>query len=182
MSNTLAPRTAKVTIYQGDDMANLAELRQAVDVAERKHEKAKKAVDDALASGSLRIGDDLPEQYEDDLRAARSAYEAAVDEASERAVEVTLVAMKRKAFRDLMAAHPPRKDNEDDAQYGVNFDTFPPEFLAKSIAGPVGFDPEDLPDGEYEHVFAAGFYLNRLPGADPKAEISWRERPSSDVT
>lgn len=181
MSNTLAPRTTKVTIYQGDDHERLSELRLAVGVAERKHEQAKKAVDDAIASGSLRIGDDLPEQFEADLRAARDAYDAFVDEAAERAVEVSLVAMKRRAFRDLMAEHPPREKNDDDAQYGVNVDTFAPAFLAKSITGPVGFDPEDLPDGDYEQVFAVGFYLNRLPGRDPK-DRSWRESTSSSAT
>lgn len=180
MSNTFIQRTASVVIYQGDDMERLAELARKASSLEAKHEEAKRQVDRAIRDGSLRVGDDLPAEYAEDLAAARAAYDAEVDEAAERATEVRVVALKRRAFRDLMAEHPPREGNGDDSRYEVNVDTFAGPFLVKSITAPAGFDPEDLPDGEYEKLFATAYYLNRLPSQDPK-DHSWRGSRSFDA-
>ena len=97
--STLKPRTATIPIYQGDDAERLAELRMAVAVAERQ----------AMQSNGAprRGGDSDPAEA---IKAAQAAYDAFVDEAAERAVEVVVRSIGRRRFRDLVAAHPPRKE------------------------------------------------------------------------
>lgn len=167
MSTTIKPRTASVVIYQGDDLERLAELRRDVDVAERAEE-----------GRGRRIGDDSGAQE------ARDAFDAFVDEAAERAVEVEVTALKRRQFRSLMAEHPPRKvagedgqeTHPDDAGFDVNVETFAEAFLPLSITAPTFDTPADrddfldgLSDGDYERIFATAYWLNRTPGGDPKA-------------
>ena len=171
MSTTITPRTATCVIYQGDDLERLAELRREVDVAQRQAEQASKA--------PRRGGDEIPS-----AQAAQDAYDAFVDEAAERAVEVHVTALRRKRFRKLMAEHPPRKvDGEkgkephpDDEVYDVNVETFGEVFLPLSITSPAFDTPDDLEDfidelsdGDYDRVFSTAYWLNRAPGGDPKA-------------
>lgn len=180
MSTTIKPRTASVVIYQGDDLERLAELRRDVSVAERSEE-----------GRSRRLGDGS------DAAAARDAFDAFVDEAAERAVEVEVTALKRRQFRSLMAEHPPRKvsgnDGEeihpDDAGYDVNVDTFSEAFLPLSITAPTFDTPADrddfldgLSEGDYERIFTTAYFLNRAPGGDPKATRYSPASLSSDAT
>lgn len=171
MSTTIKPRTACVVIYQGDDLERLAGLRREVDVAERQAEQAAKA--------PRRGGDEIVS-----AQGAQDAYDAFVDEAAERAIEIHVTALRRKRFRKLMAEHPPRKvDGEkgkethpDDEMYEVNVETFGEVFLPLSITAPTFDTPdgledfiEELSDGDYERVFSTAYWLNRAPGGDPKA-------------
>lgn len=164
----LKPRTTTVVIYQGDDLDRLAELRRAVDVA-RRH--------DAESEGARRGGDTL------EAPVAEAAYDAFVDEAAERAVEVRLEAVGRKVFRNLIAEHPPREvevdgksvPHEDDALYEVNVESFPDALLPLSLRAPEFASEvertrflEDLSDGDFERLFNAAFWLNKAPGGDPK--------------
>lgn len=169
----LKPRTTSVVIYQGDDLERLAELRRAVDRAE------------AAGKGApLRGGDEVPGQPE------RDAYDAFVDAAADRAVEVVLRAIGSSRFGDLMLAHPPRlvddgdggkRVHEDDEPFGVNTLTFGKALLAyredkvRTIAAPdVGADDlhefldDECSDGDIERLWTTAYYLNRTPGADPK--------------
>lgn len=138
--STLKPRTATIPIYQGDDAERLAELRMAVAIAERQ---------ETQAQGPRRGGDPAPSE---DVRAAQAAYDAFVDEAAERAVEVVVRAIGRRRFRDLVTAHPPRmvKDSkgeevvhDDDYAYGVNVETFAPALL--TFVDPTSVDDDGKP-------------------------------------
>lgn len=171
----LKPRTAKVVLYQGDDMATLAELKRAAD----------------QAGGGTRMDDGADE---------KAAYEAFVDEAAERAVEVVLEAIGRRRWRDLVLAHPPRMvesepdddgktkmvEHDEDVYFSVNTETFPRALLLyadgdkATIAAPPfanetereGFVDDDLADGDFERAWMAAFHLNTNPPQDPKALLS----------
>ena len=102
----LKPRTATVVIYQGDDLATLADLRTAADIAERKADAdLRVAQARARVDGPRRAGDPTPEDpqiaYDAAVKPSQDAYDAFVDEAAERATVVTLQAIGRKAFRSL---------------------------------------------------------------------------------
>lgn len=198
----LKPRTATVVIYQGDDLSVLAELRTAADIAERKAEAdLRVAQARARADGPRRAGDPSPEDpqiaYDAAVKPPQDAYDAFVDEAAERATIVTLQALGRKAFRNLMRDHPPRTSetvvgdekrqvvHEDDEAWGVNTETFPDALLNyadeddeddRTLLEPT-FDSgkqrqkwlDRLADGDFEKLWATAYQLNRAVGADPKA-------------
>lgn len=194
--STLKPRTATIPIYQGDDAEHLAELRMAVAVAERQAMQSQGA--------PRRGGDDDPAEA---VKAAQAAYDAFVDEAAERAVEVVVRAIGRRRFRDLVAAHPPRttkndegKDvtHEDDEHLGVNVETFAPALLtfaepgedgvrtviapAEAVKSPTAlrdFLDDDVTDGDYEKLFTVAYWINRASGSDPK---ELRYSPSTSAT
>lgn len=196
----LKPRTTTVVIYQGDDLSTLSELRTAATIAERKAQ-----VDLNLAQARARLdaprraGDPTPEDpqvaYDEAVKPSQDAYDAFVDEAAERATVVTLQAIGRKGFRALMLEHPPRttetvdedgtkqeKVHEDDAQWGVNTETFPDALLAyEEDDDRTLLEPEfesgkqrqkwldRLAEGDFEKLWATAYQLNRAVGADPKA-------------
>ncbi len=188
-------RTAEVVIYQGDDLATLTQLRNEADLAERRYLDAK----ERNRATALRVGDgeDL-EPLEATLSEARAAFDAFVDEASERAQMVRVQALGRVRFRDIRLEHPPRKvdeeidgetrkvDHPDDAHYGVNTLTFGEKLLSyvdreddevRTIVEPTfstekdrrNFLDEELSDGDFEQLWTTAFYLNTSTGADPKA-------------
>lgn len=134
----LKPRTAVIPIYQGDDAADLAELRMGVAIAERQLEQ-KRALLDSQQNRARRIGDpvavtsDEIAAAEGEIKAKQIAYDAGVDAAAERAVEVRVQAIGSRRFRDLVAAHPMRtvtdeqgetQPHEDDNEFGVDVSTF----------------------------------------------------------
>lgn len=183
--STLKPRTATIPIYQGDDTERLAELRMAVAIAERQAQVA--------ANAPRRGGDDDPQAA---VNEAQAAYDAFVDEAAERAVEVVVRAIGRRRFRDLVVAHPARVEkndkgehvtHEDDVRYGVNVETFAPALLTYAESGEEGvrtilgpsevvksptalrdFLDDDVTEGDYEKIFEVAYWINRAPGSDPK--------------
>ena len=187
--STIKPRTAEVVIYQGDDLARLAELRQAAEVARRAVEQHRKASE----NGSARMGDAPSAETEQD------AYDAFVEEAAERAVTVEIRAIGRKRFKTLLEEHPPRKvkqkddkgveqdvDHADDAPYGVDVTTFPEALLSfidsdepsvRTIAAPKfegrkavqAFIDDELADGDFETLWNTAYMLNRGSTGDPKA-------------
>lgn len=210
--STLKPRTATIPIYQGDDTERLSELRMAVAIAERQAEIKRQQHANA-DSGPRRRGDSVGVSIEEvvaadaAVQAAEDAYDAFVDEAAERAVEVQVRAIGRRRFRDLVAAHPPRKvkddegkdvTHDDDAPFGVNVADFAPALLGFAEAGEEGvrtilapaeavksakaledFLEDDLTDGDYEKVFQVAYWINRAPGSDPK---ELRFSPSTSAT
>lgn len=129
MTQHLKLPCATVLLYQGDDMDQLSHLRRKVLVAERRADSA---------SSTARMGDDGQS-----LTEAQAEYDAFVDEAAERAVEVEIRAIGREFFRDLLAEHPPRmiesepdedgkttkSEHEDDVAWGVNTETYPQTLL-----------------------------------------------------
>lgn len=192
---SIKPRTASLVIYQGDDLEQLAELRQAAEVARRRVKQAQ--------GRSLRIGDDAPT-----AEAEESAYDEFVAEAAERAETLVVQAIGRKRFRDLLAEHPARKvkvtdedgtreeAHEDDADFGVNVETFPDALLTyrdgdvRTITAPEfptakacrDFLDNDLSDGDYESLWQTAYWLNRNPVVDPKATRYSTASPRSDET
>lgn len=187
----LKPRTTSVVIYQGDDLDRLAELRRAA-------EQAKRIVAEAKKSGTARMGD------EEDDQPAKDAYDTFVEEAAERALIVQLRSIGRTRFRKLLAAHPPRMveadgkqvAHEDDTGYEVNTETFPDALLRyntdgiRTIVNPeltdkAGYDEfldEEVAEGDFDSLWVAAYWLNRAPGADPKASRYSIDSPSSDET
>jgi hypothetical protein len=184
---SIKPRTATVVIYQGDDLERLSELRRKADTAERiQRENA----------DSARIGDG------DDSGVAelKAAYDAFVEEAAERAEVVTLRAIGRGRWRDLLADHQPREvDGEphpDDAVYGCNVETLPDALLTfvdgdvRTIESPEfatskacrDFLDNDLSAGDFESLWVTAYWLNVSPGADPKASRYSLDTPSSSET
>lgn len=221
--STIKPRTTSIVIYQGDDMATLAELRRAAENAQTFADRAESELEAAreVAAADLRAGDsiedaiDARDKAEAEAKERQDEYDAFLDEAAERAVTVVLHAIGRKRFRDLMSEHAPRKvkvkddpeveggepverevDHPDDAGYGVNTETFPmalltfidgespevrtivePEF--SSVKAVRDFLDNDLAEGDFPGMWAAAYYLNRMPSADPKASRYSAERRSS---
>jgi hypothetical protein len=158
----LRPRTTSVTIMQGDDIDTMADLQQAVRIAQQRV---------ASTTANPRIGDTPDPSVAEALTQMNEFIESAAD----RAVVIELQALSKTAFRELVAQHPARKDAEgallpDDAAYGVNVDTFASPFLAASATdaeiGEEWFD--QLAEGDFDRCFDAAFWLNRSRSADPK--------------
>lgn len=167
---TFEPRTATITIYQGDYLDRIRHL-------ERKAEAAK----DAAGSESSRLAHEIPEYL-----AIAERHDALVAEAEASAVNVKVKALGRRAWRDLVAKHPPRTveggaseaDSKSDAAVGVNEETFKDELVAASIAEPefssrAACDEftDSLADVDYDRLYYTAFALNRSVAADPKASL-----------
>ena len=197
----MAARTS-VVLYHGDDFEKMSELRREVEIAENKARLAE------LSQSSLRFGDEVVTAG--DVKRAREAFTAFVDEAAERAETWVLEAIGHEEFRGLLKAHPPRKVNEpdghggqrevidpDDEGWNVNTDTFGKALL-------LFVDPEDddirtviepdlepaalrkrikrLSKGEFDTLWTTAHALNSGGVADPKASPSYGIDPRSDET
>ena len=194
MSELLKPRTATVVIYQGDDLETLGDLRREVDRAERRVEEQRRS------GAPRRDGDEIP-----NTQPQRDAYDAFVEEAAGRAVTVTLRALGRRRFRDLVADHPPRTSTDEDgtetthhedAGYEVNADTFPMALLTfvdgdvRTITEPEfstsaalrDFLDDVISEGDFTSLWTTAYFLNRSPGADPKVSRYSTTSLSSDAT
>jgi hypothetical protein len=197
------PRKVSIPLYDGDDFDRLSELRRAVGIAERKAKTLSQ-------ESALRLGD-IPDSIEADaeVRRAREAYSDAVDEAAERAETWVLQAIGHEEFRDLLAAHPPRKVTEtvegkssevthpDDSGWEFNSETFPRALLTfvdaedeehRTVLAP--FDSEAalrkrirrLSRGEFDTLWVAAHELNTGLVADPKASGFYVGDRRSDET
>lgn len=178
----LKPRTAEKLIFHGDDMERLTGLRNAVVRAEAAKVQAEDEAERA-SRGPRRAGDDLPDISEKvaALEAAQADYDAATDEAAARAVLVRLSAIGSKRFRALLAEHPAREDDDTDAEFGVNVETFPRALLSfrdgdvRTIIDPdvsaedlAEFLDDECSDGDFEELWVLAFWLNKAQGVDPR--------------
>lgn len=152
--STIQPRTAVITIYQGDHLDRIRHL-------ERKYEAALKAEGDA------------PRVLSDESQASSLAalHEALVAEAEESAIDVTVTALGRRAWRALVAEHPARDGNKNDAAAGVNEDTFK-DALVSASADLAEDDLDQISDVDFDRLYFTAFALNRVPADDPKALAS----------
>lgn len=155
--NTITPRTATVILYQGDDAACVAELKR-------------RAIEARKQSGGARTADEVPEWQE-----LAEQHEALVAEAKERAVKVTLRALGRKEWRDLVNAHPPREGHKGDEAVGLNESSFADDLVPASILEPTfssdaekAYFLDSLSDIQFEELYLNAFALNRSRSADPK--------------
>lgn len=166
MSELIPKRTDEVVLYLDEDQHQINALR--------------KALTNAIASAAnntasaQRIGDD------DEVAAAAAAYDAFVAEAAERGVKVEITNMPGRKWRAHAANHPPRKDNEDDEEWGFNFLTLGDDVVPPCVTA-IGGTPidgearvaaiDDLSDGDFSRVYSAVLRLNTGRGPDPKDSI-----------
>lgn len=162
----LTRRTESVVFYQDDDENRLKELREA----------AERVKPDPKARVSPRTLDE-PDPAELYAEATR-AHDDFKDEATTRAVVVVVQALRRKAWRSLVAEHKPVEGVLVDESLGVNAVTFSEALVPVSIAEPA-FTPDgleeflgDLSDGQYDQIFWAAWRANRLGASDPKERLS----------
>lgn len=158
---TLNARTAEVTLYQGEDRAKLAELEEAVVLAEQKRRASSKA--NLL----------LTETPEAEVEAAVKKYNAAVAAAKKRALVVKLSAVPYLAWRRLRAEHPSREGSDEDKLLGQNWDTFPLAVILEcwqddSVPNRAA-TVEGLCEADFMLLFGAAHSLNVQQGFDPKA-------------
>ncbi|MFD0852340.1 hypothetical protein ACFQ07_08905, partial [Actinomadura adrarensis] len=79
------------------------------------------------------------------------------------------------AYRDLVEAHPPRKDNENDAVFGADMATFPVALLAASCVDPPMTEEQVtqladlLTEGQLMTMFGCCMALNRSMVDIPKS-------------
>lgn len=183
--------TETVSLFQGDDLARLEELRVDAEGARLRVAELK------ARGGGRRVNTDLMEAKAEQA-AAEAAFDAAVDEAGERADEVEILALGRGAFRELRLEHAARtttkvvdgEENDivvdEDRLFRVNTETFPDALLTY-------VDPEDpeertilkpefptaaalkrwlnkeLTEGQYDTLWQTAFALNSRGAIDPKA-------------
>lgn len=162
MGNTPKPRMAKVVVYDGEDLARLAELDVAVERAQRVDRVKRLPLDNAVeeAERRLRAAEKVAEggvrllhesdplaSLREQLKAAREERDALpgtadavkierdefADEAETRGTLAVLIARPRLRWRALMKEHGPREGNDDDKVFGVNMETMPDTLLPESI-------------------------------------------------
>lgn len=169
MSTTLKPRTIDVLLMQGDDLA---------------------AQEKMLAELQRHIAGTAPTRAnaETTLAEATRKYDEFMDAAVERGITLTVTAIPRRRYRALVADHPPRPDNEADAEYGFNVDTFPdalvPECIANEFPSIADRDAllDSLSDGQWNRVSSAAVAVNQGDILDPKARLSSAPASTSDET
>lgn len=194
----LKPRTARVVIYQGDDLARLEALDDAVARAEDALKRAEK-------DKRMRTLAELPPTAaaEEALVQARAERDEFAAEAEPRGVVVVMHARPRKEWRALMREHGPRDNEDADKMLGVNMDTLPDALLPPSICrdtscptcsaegadrttveGDLEQFLDSLSDYDYyDRLFLQAFALNRgSAGADPTLRLGSAPSRTTDAT
>lgn len=189
MSNIFKPRTATLPLYGGDYQQRIAQLEQALDDAIEQQRK----------------GESLPllNGEESEVDRLTREHDALVAEANaDGCVVVTLQALRREQWADLVANHPPRtaddvpeQTRKEDAAVGVNEATFPKALLSfdedgrATIAdtGSPDLSPAELlrevSEVQFQMLYTLAFALNRSMGAAPKARgTSSAPSPSGSAT
>lgn len=174
MSTTvLNPRTAKITLWQGDDEDQIRELANAAHEARQRAEKA----------GPRGLGD------EPEWMTLAQEHDEFVAAAKERAVHVVVRAVGRKTWKQLVNGNPPREGNDNDEAAGVNEDDFAEVLVPLSVASPI-FESDakrdefldSLNDNQFTRIYMTAFALNRGGQADPKADLLLQLTPTSTET
>jgi hypothetical protein len=191
----IKPRTARVVIYQGDDLARLAEADAKVTQAEVTLRQAERAAKNAEKQPrSMDEGDDpglaviaASEAWE----AEKVARDDLAAEADERGVVVALRSLPRKDWRRLRNAHPPRDGNTEDEVFDCNVDSLPDEALPPSIDRDESTIEGDLVEfldslsahDYYQRLFMSVLALNvGGASADPKLRVGSASSPTSSAT
>ena len=116
----------------------------------------------------------------------------------ESTVIVTHEALTRKAWAELVAAHPPREDSEEDASLGINVSTFVDAALSLAITGAVrahdgspveGFTGTDWPEvadeisnAQWQQFALDLFRLNNAVTVGPTSRTASLVMRSSEPT
>lgn len=189
------PRTATVRLYQGDYQQRVAELEQIVDEAQSALDRARKQ----KPTGPRLMHETAPDLagLEADVDRAVVALGALRDEAEAGGdvLAVTMRALPRRKWADLVKAHPPRdgddvpeENRKSDAQLGINDETFGDALVPPSIESLSDPDlsVDDLLDAvssaQFDQLYGTAFALNRAVGSDPKGPPRLPPSPSSNGT
>lgn len=201
----IKPRTARVVIYQGDDLARLSDLDEKVTRAEVALRMAERKAKDSSGPALL----DETETPEAAVIEAREAHEEAVlernlfaEEAEARGVALVLHQVGRKEWRRLRNSHPAREGNAEDEMFDCNVDSMPDEALPKSICRDsdcpvcresaqrttVEGDLEAFLDSLSSHDYYQRLFMTMLAlnvggaTADPKLRVGSESNPTSSAT
>lgn len=109
------------------DLCLRGDLQAEWEMLQRDLDEAKRV---AKASASL-AGEES-----EDVAALAERMQALEATMAESVLTVRLRALNRKAFQDLLLAHPPRKDDQRDKLYGFNVDTFNDALVRASCVDP----------------------------------------------
>lgn len=165
--STIEPRTSVVIIYGGDYLDRLRHLEKRYEAAVKAEQSATRLLADEAQSPAI-----------------AAEHEALKAEAEETALHVTLRALGRKAWRALVAEHPPRPSHEGDASVGVNEETFKDALVPASITSPELSEDEldAISDIDWDRLYFTAFALNRSPAASPKALVSPTSQESDETS
>lgn len=190
----IKPRSARVVIYQGDDLERLSDLDDAVARAETALRRAEVA---AKAPSQPRTLNEINHPDAELVVAQERHVEAQTDrdtfaaEAEARGVIVVLHAQPRRMWRSLMGEHGPREGVKDDEALGVNMESLPDALLPISIdreqstvEGDTVDFLESLSDYDYyDRLFLTAFALNRGAAlADPTQRLGFAPSQTSAAT
>ena len=168
MSTLIPQRTDTVVLYQDADQHEIDRLRESV----------QKAVESSPTP--LRLGDD------EAVSTRLAALKEFANEAAERGVKVEVKSIGRK-WRTVVAEHPPREDNAEDAEWGWNVATLADAVVplcvvsigGQSLEGAALQDEIDaMTDGDFSRVYSAAVRINTGRGPDP-TELNSIELPTS---
>ena len=182
------PRSATLPLYGGDYQQRIYDLERRIDEAEERERKN---------GAEPRL---LAEETE--VQRLTREHDALVAEAdAEGRVVVTVQALRREQWSDLVTAHPPRTDEsvpqevrDADAAVGVNESTFAPALLAFDEDGRATIastDPHlataellrEVSEVQFQMLYSMAFAVNRSMGAAPKARgIGSQPSPSGAET
>jgi hypothetical protein len=173
---TIKLRRTTVVLFQGDDYDLIEEKLAAAQTAARSSGRA------------ARLGDDEDDLVPAEVKTRAAEYDAAVAEAVERGQTVLVEALPRKTFRGLVVEHPPREDNDQDANWGFNYETLCDALVPASLPlvdretaeAQFGSEAErqefleSLSDGDFSRIYSAAIKVNQGGVPDPKASLSSR--------
>ena len=121
-------KRARTTVAFYPDMAIASE----VEAAQTELDAAKAALDD-ITNATKTIASTKVTAAKKAVETAQAAYDTIKAAAESTVLDVTLEAVSRKRFAEAEENHPPREDDEDDAQLRVNVDTFLADVLPESV-------------------------------------------------
>lgn len=168
MSTLIPQRTEEVSLYSNDDQHEIDRLRDLV----------QKAIEGS--STPLRIGDD------ETVATRLAALKAFANEAAERGVKVQVKSIGRK-WRTVVAEHPPREKNDEDAQWGWNVLTLSDAVVPLCVVSIGGqalegdalqAEIDAMSEGDFSRVYSAAVKINTGRGPDP-TELNSIELPTS---
>lgn len=149
------------------------------------HQAARNELDrlNKLTSAAERLNN----PYSADMRAVAAKIADLEKQMDESTVCVKLKAIKRAEYAELVAAHPAREDNDVDAAFGFNTDTFADAAMPKSIVSAwkkatgkkVDFTGEDwaevseeFTDAQYSDFTSALIGINRQATGVPFSQTA----------
>lgn len=203
------PRTAEVVIPTGDYLDRIRLLERKHDAAQDAYEAALAAYNDATEGGDndratvRRMGEPATsplKERADELRAEvdriAEQHDALVGEMEAAATRVRVTTVRRRQYRELADAHPPRDGEKGDTALGVNVMTFREALVPAAIvevtedgdtkawADYTEAEREEfldtLAEADMERLFGTAYGLVNGFNADPKLLTSRSSQPTPE--